>query len=153
MSTAGSKYQHFESEAAGMAAERNCESVVVDFTVAFDLGDVERMAQLFAEDGLWERRDGEIAGVAQLRHFMATLPPGMVVRHLLSNLRTSALSPTNAVIESYVTVLRHDFPEQPNMPAPLNGVNLMGRFRDELRLGQHGWQLVQRAVVVDFLQK
>lgn len=148
-----SNYQHFESESAGMAAERRCEHTVVAFTVAFDLGDFDRMSQLFAEDGVWKRQDGEVVGISQLQQLMSARPAGLFVRHVLANMRTTFMSAADAVVESYVTVYRHDFPGQPRRPAPLNGPNLVGRYRDQLSLREQGWKLAGREVVVDFKQQ
>ena len=147
-----SRYEHFESEFVGMAAERRCEHAVVEFTAAFDLGDFDRMAQLFAEDGVWKRQDGDVVGMSQLQQLMSSRPAGLFVRHVLSNMRTTFLSEADAVVESYVTVYRHDFPGQPRRPAPLNGPNLVGRYRDQLSLREQGWKLAGREVVVDFKQ-
>ena len=146
-------YAHFESASAGMAAERHCERAVMDFTAAFDLNDVEGMARLFAEDGVWKRQDGNIVGVGQLRQMMGKRPAGQFVRHVLTNIRTTFLSPTQAVVESYVTVYRHDFPGEPRRPSPNTAPNLLGRYRDELRLVVHEWRLAGREVAVDFKQQ
>ena len=148
-----SRYEHFESEFAGMAAERRCEHAVVEFTAAFDLGDFDRMVQLFAEDGVWKRQDGDVVGMSQLQQLMRSRPAGLLVRHALTNMQTTFLSSVDAVVESYVTVYRHDFPAEPRRPAPLNGPNLVGRYRDQLSLREHGWKLVGREVVVDFKQQ
>ena len=148
-----SRYKHFESESAGMAAERRCEQTVVEFTVAFDLGDFDSMARLFADDGVWKRQDGDVVGMSQLQQLMSSRPAGLLVRHVLTNMQTTFQSAADAVVESYVTVYRHDFPAEPRRPAPLNGPNLVGRYRDQLSLREHGWKLVGREVVVDFKQQ
>ena len=146
-------YKHFESESAGIAAARHCEHTVVAFTAAFDVGDFNRMARLFAEDGVWKRQDGDVVGMSQLQQLMRSRPAGLFVRHILSNMRTTFLSATDAVVESYVTVYRHDFPGSVLQPAPLNGPNLVGRYRDQLSLRGQGWKLAGREVVVDFKQQ
>ena len=148
-----SRYAHFESEFAGMAAERRCGHTVVEFTVAFDLGDFDRMSRMFADDGVWKRQDGDVVGMSQLQQLMRSRPAGLFVRHVLTNMQTTFLSAADAVVESYVTVYRHDFPAEPRRPAPLNGPNLVGRYRDQLSLREHGWKLVGREVVVDFKQQ
>ena len=146
-------FAHFESASAGIVAERYCERAVMDFTAAFDVNDVEGMARVFAEDGVWKRQDGNIAGIAQLRQMMARRPPGQFVRHVLSNVRTTFVSATQAIIESYVTVYRHDFAGEPQPPSPNTMPNLLGRYRDELRLVGTEWKLAGREVAVDFKQQ
>ena len=139
----------------GAALMQQCERAVIGFTVAFDLGDLDRMVQLFAADGVWHRRDGAISGVDQLRQFMQVRSPTLLVRHVLSNLSTTLLSDSHAVVDSYVTVYRHDGAQgsAAPRPAPLHSPNLVGRFRDEVRRTEHGWQLSSRAVTIDFLQQ
>ena len=144
---------HFESVADAIVAERLCERAILDFTAAFDLNDVEGMAKIFAEDGVWKRQDGNIVGVAQLREMMRKRQAGLFVRHILTNIRASFVSKTHAVVESYVTVYRHDFPGEPRRPSPNAAPNLMGRYRDELRLVGNEWRLAAREVTVDFKQQ
>ena len=146
-------HEHFDSVATGMAAERLCERAMLDFTAAFDIGDVESMARNFAEDGVWKRQDGVIAGIAQLRQMMGARPAGLHVRHVLSNVRTTFVSASEAEVESYVTVYRQDFAGAPRLPAPLAGPNLVGRYRDRLSLRAGGWKLAAREVIVDFKQQ
>ena len=108
------------------------------------------MERLFASDGIWKRADGEVRGVAQLRTFMASRPQGIVIRHVLSNLRTTLLDDERAVVDSYVTVYRYDFSDVPSLPAPLVGPDLVGRYRDELVCEADVWKLKVREVMVDF---
>lgn len=139
----------------GAALMQQCERAVIGFTVAFDLGDLDQMVQLFAADGIWHRRDGAISGVDQLRQFMQMRSPTLLVRHVLSNLTTTLLSDSHAVVDSYVTVYRHEgtLGSAAPRPAPLQNASLVGRFRDEVRRTAHGWQLCSRAVTIDFLQQ
>lgn len=136
---------------ASMAAA--CERAVLAFTHGFDMNDIDAMSRHFAPDGVWKRHDGDLVGMEQLRHFMQVRHPGTFVRHVLSNLRTSLLPDGHAVVDSYVTVYRHDFKGAPQRPAPLAGPNVVGRYRDQLALGDKGWQLVQREVQIDFKQQ
>ena len=145
------EYRHFASAAAGIAAERLCERAVAEFTAAFDLGDFDGMARVFAEDGVWKRQDGDVVGMSQLRNLMDARPAALLVRHVLSNLRTTFSSATEALVDSYVTVYRHD--SASSRPAPMNGPNLLGRYRDRLSLRGDEWKLAGREVVVDFKQQ
>ena len=147
------RYHHFGSDAAGMAAERLCENAIIDFTAAFDLGDFDGMSRVFAADGVWKRQDGDVVGMSQLRNLMSARASGLLVRHVLSNVRTTFSSATDAVVDSYLTVYRHDFPGEPGRPAPLGGPNLVGRYRDRLSLRADEWKLAGREVTVDFKQQ
>ena len=130
-----------------------CERAVLEFTHGFDLGDFDAMARHFAPDGVWQRHDGDLVGLEALARFMRARHPGLFVRHVLSNLRTTVLSEDRAVVDSYVTVYRCDFADAPRLPAPLAGPNVVGRYRDELTRNACGWQLARREVRIDFKQK
>jgi hypothetical protein len=127
-----------------------CQQAVLDFTAAFDMGDADGMLRQFHEDGVWKRKDGDLAGRAALREFMRVRNPGITVRHVISNLRVRPLAPDRAAVDSYVTVFRHDASGAASLPAPLAGVDLVGRYRDELLRTPHGWQLHRREVSIDF---
>lgn len=130
-----------------------CEQAVLAFTHGFDMNDIDTMSRYFSSHGVWKRHDGDLVGIEQLRRFMRARNPGTFVRHVLSNFRTVLLPSGLAVVDSYVTVYRHDFVDVPRLPAPLAGPNVIGRYRDQLALGETGWQLVQREVQIDFKQQ
>jgi limonene-1,2-epoxide hydrolase len=136
-----------------VAMQLACEQAVLAFTGAFDLNDVETMVRYFAADGVWHRHDGDIAGVEGLRAFMRARNAGIFVRHVLTNMRTTVASSTQATVESYVTVYRHDFDQAPVVPAPLTGPDVVARYRDQLTRGPGGWQLSRRDVRIDFKQR
>jgi len=125
------------------------EDVVIRFTASFDARDIEGMVQLFADSGVWKRPDGDIAGVAGLRAFMNRRSPGVFTRHVISNMRTT-VEDDRAVVESYVTVYRHDFADRPALPAPLDGPDVVGRYRDVLVNERGAWKLLERESIVEF---
>src|SRR5690606_32881458 len=97
---------------------RACEDVVHRFSAHFDAFEHEEMERYFAPDARWARHDGDIRGLGQLRERMARRPTNTVVRHVITNLRTTMLSPDRAEVESYVLVFRHQFQEGEEPPAP-----------------------------------
>jgi hypothetical protein len=126
------------------------EDVVIRFTACFDVRDIDGMAELFADNGVWKRPDGDIAGIAELRAFMSRRLPGIFVRHVISNMRSTFVDDNSIVIDSYVTVYRHDFVDQPALPAPLNGPDVVGRYRDVLVNSEGTWKLSVRESIVEF---
>lgn len=131
-------------------AARQCEETVVNFTTAFDNGDVEAMVAAFAPDGVWARRDGEITGAAALRAFMSTRNPDMLVRHVLGNMRTTFVSRDVAIVRSYVTAFLHVGKLEVGQPAPLTRPHVMGRYTDQVARRGGAWLITNRAVAVDF---
>ncbi len=125
------------------------EDVVIRFTACFDAHDIEGMVQLFADTGVWVRPDGDVAGIGALRTFMDHRPAGVFTRHVISNMR-STVANDRAVVESYVTVYRHDFAGQPALPAPLSGPDVVGRYRDVLVNENGTWKLLLRESIIEF---
>ena len=128
------------------------EDVVIRFTACFDAHDIEGMAQLFAETGVWKRPDGDIVGIAGLRAFMSRRSPRVLTRHVISNMRTT-VEKASVVVDSYVTVYRHDFADQPALPAPLDGPDVVGRYRDVLVNEEGTWKLSMRESIVEFQRR
>ena len=125
------------------------EEAVIRFTACFDAHDIDGMVPLFADTGVWNRPDGDIVGIAGLRAFMSRRAPGVFTRHVISNMRTT-IENSRAVVDSYVTVYRHDFADQPVLPAPLNGPHVVGRYRDVLVNESGGWKLSLRESIIEF---
>jgi hypothetical protein len=148
MNTNGREY--FSSVADELAAARECELTVLDFTAAFDAGDYEVMRRTMAEQGVWKRQECDLVGLDQVKKFMNTRRKGLYVRHVITNIRTTFTSKNFALVQSYVTVYRHDFPGLPELPAPLSGPHVVGRYCDQLELQDTGWKLIFRETHVDF---
>ncbi|SRR5690606_13912412 len=130
-----------------------CEDVVLRFTAHFDAFEHEEMERYFAPDALWARHDGDICGLNDLRERMARRPANAIVRHMMTNLRTTLLSPGHAVVESYVLVFRHQFPEGGKPPAPLGVPTVMGRYHDRLVRLDGAWKIMERRSTIDFASK
>ena len=104
---------------------------------------------MFTDTGVWKRPDGDIVGIAGLRAFMSRRAPGVFTRHVISNMRTT-LEDARAVVDSYVTVYRHDFTDRPVLPAPLNGPHVVGGYRDVLVHENGAWKLSLRESIIEF---
>ena len=120
------------------------------FTAAFDASDLDAMLAEWAPDGVWQRQDGTIRGHDGLRALMADRPPGLLVRHVITNLRVAPDGPGAAVCTSYLTVYRHD--DGHPIPVPLHQPALVGSYHDTLRKVDGTWLLSGRSVSVHFKQ-
>lgn len=127
-----------------------CERVVLRFTAAFDASDLDGMLAEFAPDGVWQRMEGVVRGHDGLRALMAARPPGLLVRHVVTNMRVAPAGPGSATCTSYVTVYRHD--HGGTKPAPLAQPALVGVYHDTLRKTGQTWMLSGRSVSVDLKQ-
>ena len=127
-----------------------CERVVLRFTAAFDASDLGGMLAEFAPNGIWQRQEGTVRGHDGLRVLMAARPPGLLVRHVITNMRVAPAGPGSATCTSYVTVYRHDHGGA--KPAPLGQPTLVGVYHDLLGKAEQTWLLSGRSVSVDFKQ-
>lgn len=123
-----------------------CVDAVVRFTWYFDDGEVDAAVELFAADGVWQRRGGDLVGHEGLRRLMASRGD-VLARHVLSNHRVSLTGTDGAVVESYVTAYRA---AGPSRPARLDQPLLVGRYRDVLARAEGSWKIRRRSLHVDF---
>lgn len=127
-----------------------CERAVLRFTAAFDASDVDGMLAEFAPDGVWQRQEGAVRGHDGLRALMAARPPGLFVRHVVTNMRVAPAGSGSARCMSYVTVYRHDHGGP--KPVPLSQPALVGVYHDVLQKTEQTWLLSGRSVSVDLKQ-
>ena len=127
-----------------------CERAVLRFTAAFDASDLDGMLAEFAPDGVWQRQEGTVRGHDGLRALMAARPPGLLVRHVITNLRVASAGPGGATCTSYLTVYRND--DGGAKPVPLRQPALVGSYHDVLRKADGAWLLSGRSVSVDLKQ-
>ena len=127
-----------------------CERAVLRFTAAFDASDLDGMLAEFAPDGVWQRQEGTVRGHDGLRALMAARPPGLLVRHVITNLRVAPAGSGAAACTSYLTVYRHDGGGA--KPVPLRQPALVGSYHDTLRKVDGTWLLSGRSVSVDLKQ-
>lgn len=133
-----------------IATQLACQETVLRFTAHFDAQEYDLMEGYFSADGIWRRLEGDVVGLEGLRQFLASRPPNIFVRHLISNLRTTVLSVGQAQVDSYLVAYRHDFSGPPQLPAPLDSPLLIGRYQDELRQVDGTWKIQVRQVHIDF---
>ncbi|MEO7242220.1 MAG: nuclear transport factor 2 family protein [Variovorax sp.] len=127
-----------------------CQDAVLRFTAHFDNGEYREMEIFFAPHGIWKRPDGDIVGIAAMRERMAALKNDWVMRHVITNLRTSVIDADHAHVDSYFTVYMHVFGSEPvTRPAPLSGPASVGRYHDELVRVDGAWKIALRQPIHD----
>jgi len=119
----------------------NCEQTVLRFMAHFDGGEYEQMKTYFSESGTWRRPTLTIEGHAGFDEHVAVSVPGRVMRHVITNMRTTLLTDTTAIVESYFTVyLRDRGRTQGTAPSAV------GRYTDRLERHAGGWVIADREV-------
>jgi hypothetical protein len=126
------------------------QQVVLRFTANFDVREHGLMEEDFAPDGIWHQALGIIRGRDELRTRMAAFPPDLHMRHVLTNLRTTFVSPDVAVVDSYFTVYVEPRLHDVDPPVESSGAKNMGRYRDRLERIDGRWLIVERQPTFDF---
>ncbi|KAA0108834.1 nuclear transport factor 2 family protein [Mycolicibacterium sp. P1-5] len=114
-----------------------------------DAGRIEDLTQSFCPDGILEVRGTATAsGRAEIAHFLggvaapATVADGprlkRIVRHTLTNVRFTELSPQRAQVSSYFTVFTEI------------GLDHYGRYRDVFTPVDESWLIAHRFVSTDW---
>ena len=142
---------HLLSESDQLIAVRRCEEAILRFTAHMDACEYGEMERYFAADGIWKRDGGDVCGTLQLREQMAAVKPGRLMRHVISNMRTTFHAPDHATVESYVTLYLHFYGDVDQAaPAPLTGAAAVGRYKDEMRRIDGEWKIQVRLPFQDF---
>jgi hypothetical protein len=137
-----------------MLIERACERLVYEYSRRIDLGEAERIADLFIEDAVWcgdivlEGREAIRAWFTQRGQLTRR-----VSRHVCTNVLIDVLSEDEATGLSYLVNYRHDRAEgDDQLPVPANHPKYMGELRDTFRRTDAGWLFARREVDVAFLR-
>ncbi|MBR0706983.1 nuclear transport factor 2 family protein [Bradyrhizobium liaoningense] len=130
------------------------QEAAVSFMAHFDYGEADAAAWLFADDAVWQRNDGAVRGKDMLIDLINRRDRAIVVRHLISNLRSDWRGADCVIVHSYVTLLRQRSDAVPQQfPLPLEGVAGFGRYEDELRKTNGRWLIAKKTTVTEFKKK
>jgi len=134
-------------DAARLSIESACARLVTSFCNARDRRDFAAVADLFAEDVVWERpAGGTLRGKEALRGFLGTLPSGPV-RHVVSNVVVDVIDEAHATGVCYVTIFRGETTDQGDsfrLPEKMVG------YRDDFVRRDGRWQIAVRRTVDRF---
>ena len=134
-----------------IAAERDCERLVVDYANRLDAYDHEGFLALWAEGAELAMLGTVHAGLPAIRAWLEGREPDMICRHLVTNIAIRIEGPDHATGTCYTLAFRAGQalaapPGAMGMPTFL--VHYHDRFtRDPAR----GWRLRRREVVADLV--
>lgn len=134
---------------ANLLDQWECQQVVLRFTAHFDAGEYDQMEAYFAPDAVWHQALGPIRGRDELRHRMASFPKDLVMRHVLTNTRTTLTGTDVAVVDSYFTVYLAKQADDHATPVATDGPRNIGRYHDRLCRIDGRWMLHERQVRFD----
>ena len=134
--------------------ERECERLVSLYCHYVDHGEAERVAELFAKDGVWTSPQATMDGVDQVRAGFKQRQEnrGRISRHVCNNCVVDVIDEDHAQCCVYLTLYRHDG-EEGRRVAPLEGPEMVGEYRDRFVRTADGWRFARREVEVSFFHR
>jgi hypothetical protein len=134
--------------------ERECERMVSLYCHYVDHGEAERVADLFAKDGVWKSPQVTMDGADQVRAGFRQRQEngGRTSRHVCNNCVVDVIDEDHAQGCVYVTLYKHDGEEGQRI-APLDGPEMVGEYRDRFVRTPDGWRFARREVEVSFFRR
>lgn len=132
--------------------ERECERLIYAYCHLVDHGEAARIAELFAEDGVWASPETTREGREAIRKaFQARQDNhGRMSRHVCSTPLVEVLDADHAAAVTYLTLYRHDG-EPGRRVSPLEGLpEFVGEYQDVFVRTPGGWRFQTRAFVGAF---
>ncbi len=129
--------------------ERACARLQVLYTHYVDFGAAQRVAELFAPDGVFELMGQVLHGREAIAQRFAPLPPDSpvrVMRHVLTNQLITVLDERSAEGLVYLTFYAGD--DGDALPRGFDGPRMLGCYRDRFTLTDEGWRIAHRSVEV-----
>jgi hypothetical protein len=132
-----------------LVARERIRDTLARYNGSGDAGRAEELAAAFAPDGVLQLRGGATArGRAEIRELIGgvagapPVEPGVkrIVRHLLTNTRFTAVTPTEASVSSYFTVVTE------------RGLDHSGRYRDTFVPVGDEWLIAHRLASTDWIR-
>jgi hypothetical protein len=134
-----------------IAAERDCERLVVDYANLLDAYDHDGFMALWAEGAELAMLGRVHAGLPAIRNWLAGREAGMICRHLVTNLAVRVEGADSAAGSCYTLAFRAgqalDAP-----PGVLAAPTFLVHYHDRFsRDPQRGWLFARREVVADLV--
>ena len=137
-----------------MLIERQCERLVTRYCHFVDHGEAARVAELFADDGVWKSPDVTMNGRNEVQRAFARRQANAerMSRHVCNNLLIDVIDEDHAEGTVYLTLFRHDG-EPGRRVSPLAGPALVGEYRDRFIRTNEGWRFAHREIEVSFARR
>lgn len=128
-------------------AERACERLMRLYCHYVDHGQAARVAELFAEDGVWHSERRELMGQDAIAQAFVQRQhnTSRVSRHVCSSAVVNVEDEAHASGVVYLTLYRADG-DGPHSTLP----TLVGEYRDTFVKTPEGWRIRRREIVVVF---
>ena len=125
--------------------QQECRDIITNLVTLSDCGAGEAALVYFVPDGVWIRGGEPMTGHREILAYFNDRTPGMLTRHLVSNMMVNVIDEYTATGLSYYTAYIYDSgPASLTLPVPLGVPFSVGEWHDKFRLTDNGWRLVHR---------
>jgi len=114
--------------------ESACAALTVRFFHHLDRREHDRVAELFAPDGVWQRQGVPISGTDALLGVLHARPADLTTRHLVSNVVVDRPDPQTAIVHYELSVYSADATGAARLRSLMTG-------RDRLERDGDGWRI------------
>ena len=124
--------------------EADCRSLFIAYSHALDDADPQRVASLYAPDGVWARPGEDIRGRAAIAAAIGARDRRAVTRHLLSNIDIRVIDADHAEGRAYYIVYRDDGAARVDFPRPVPASPMrIGDYLATFIRTAEGWRLAR----------
>jgi hypothetical protein len=121
----------------------SCTRLAHRFCILADMPDAAAAAQLFAEDGVFERGQARAEGRSAIARMFAARPAQMLTRHAITTSLVEVEGPDRASGRHYCLV-------HVSTPEAKLGRPIFRDYQDSYRLTSEGWKIASRMVTTLF---
>lgn len=125
------------------AIEHDVEQVVFRFFHYLDGAEYQKLAALFAPEGVWHRQGTALCGPAAVLEAMHARPAGIVTQHLASNVVVEPSDADHAEATLYLTVFAHTGGPDAKSPAPMELPIQVAIYREKLVRSGDNWRIAE----------
>ena len=122
-----------------------CTRLAHRFYCLADRSDAAGVANLFSNDGKFERGKLRVEGRVEIEKMTAARPPGMVTRHLLTTSMIEPIGDNAAEGRHYCLVYISGAGQSPDRP-------IVREYHDRYRFTDEGWRIESRLVRTPFAE-
>ena len=129
--------------------EQECRDLTARYADACNRWNLDDFIAVFTEDAVWQRPEKPpMNGHGEIRAFMETVPTDRVMRHINGHALITADSESTAHGISTTTV--YTTRGTRDIPAPIEGVEMIVEYRDQFEKTPAGWLIARRDTTVVF---
>jgi ketosteroid isomerase-like protein len=134
-----------------LTIERACENLVNEYANLLDAYEYDAFINLWAEDAILDMLGTQHAGHAGIRRWLEGREPGMICRHLVTNVTTRIIDADNAAGSCYTIAFRAQN-ALGHEPGVLTDPTFLVSYRNHFRRDpQRGWLFSRRDVTADLV--